>query len=545
MQTRVKRIYTFGVVWVVVVLAFVLRFYQLGAIPPSLDWDEASTGYNAYSILKTGKDEFGQSYPFLFRAFDGYVPPVLVYLNGVSISIFGLSEFAVRLPNALLSSLSVLGLYFLIYQLTQSKKVAGMSALFLAISPWHITYSRVNFFATLPVFFVVFGTYLFVLAIKNKYLLVVSAILFILAIFSYFSAYVFVPIFTFGLIVLFRKSFSLVSKSLFLGVIFLASFYIFFLTGGGQARFRGVSAISDSDLVKRSANLILEEGFWGNVFHNRRYTYAHKFLEGYFANFRYDFLFGKFDNVTRMKVPGDGYGLMYLVDLPLLVFGVYKLILKRNLFAKVMFLWLLIAPIAAAPTLPQMTSTRAILMVVPLVAISSYGFWSLSKNLILRYFLIGPILLNFLIFTHGYFVHFSQEKAKDWFWGYRELFNFLDSRQNLRSNVHFVFQNHENLDQVYMFNLFYRKADPLAWQKNGGTKLGCTGTTGQFSFERYDFIPLSCLSKPVNISEFENDDLIVLVQELEQEPLKSIDYPDKTGAFYIYRFSSIKDLISF
>lgn len=528
-----------------VVLAFVLRFYQLGIIPPSLDWDEASTGYNAYSILKTGKDEFGQSYPFLFRAFDGYVPPVLVYLNAVSVYLFGLSEFAVRLPNAILATLTILGLYFLVYELAQSSKLAGIVAVFLAVSPWHITYSRVNFFATLPIFFVVFGTFLFVRAVKKKKLLVVSAIFFVLAIFSYFSAYVFVPIFTFGLMVLFRKSFSLLSKSLFLGVIFLASFYIFFLAGGGQARFRGVLAISDPDLVKRSANLIIEEGFWGNVLHNRRYTYAHKFLEGYFANFRYDFLFGKFDNVTRMKVPGDGYGLMYLFDLPILVFGAYKLILKRNLFAKVMFLWLLIAPIAAAPTLPQMTSTRAILMVVPLVAISSYGFWSLSKNLILRYFLIGLIILNFLIFTHGYFVHFSQEKAKDWFWGYRELFNFLDSRQNLRSNVHFVLENHENLDQVYMFNLFYRKVDPSDWQRNGGTKLGCASTTGQFSFEKYNFIPVDCLTKKVNASEFGNEDLVVFANKLGGAPIKSIEFPDRTGAFFIYRWGQVKNLVTF
>lgn len=526
-------------------LAFLLRFYQLSSLPPSLDWDEASTGYNAYSILKTGRDEFGQSYPFLFRAFDGYVPPVLVYLNVVSISLLGLNEFAVRVPNALLGTMTTLGLYLLAHELTLSRKFAGIAALFLAISPWHITYSRVNFFATLPVFFVVFGTYFFVLSMKKKNWLWVSAIFFVLAIFSYFSAYVFVPVFALGLMFLFRNNFNLLTKSLFLGVIFMASIYIFFLAGGGQARFKGVLAISDADIVKRSANLILEEGFRGNIVHNRRFTYSQKFLEGYFANFRYDFLFGKFDNVSRMIVPGDGFGLMLLVDLPLLLFGSYKLILKRDFFAKVMLLWLATAPVATAPTLPQMVSTRAILMVVPLAAISAYGFWSFSKvKPIVRYILVMLISFNFLIFAHNYFGHFPKEKAKDWFWGYRELFDYLDNPQNKSSNVHFVFKNHENLDQVYMFNLFYRKVDPLTWQKNGGTKLGCSGTTGQFSFERYDFIPVSCLSKPVNIDEFESDDLVVLANKLEEEPIKSIDFPDKTGAFFIYRWSEVKDSIT-
>ena len=43
----------------IIILAFILRFYKLGQIPPSLDWDETAHGYNAYSILKTARDEYG------------------------------------------------------------------------------------------------------------------------------------------------------------------------------------------------------------------------------------------------------------------------------------------------------------------------------------------------------------------------------------------------------------------------------------------------------------------------------------------------------
>src|SRR3989344_7494950 len=82
-------------------LAVLLRFVNLSHMPPSLSWDEVSFGYNAWSILKTGKDEYGIPFPFLFRAFDEYKQPGLVYLTVVSEAIFGLNEFAVRFPVAL------------------------------------------------------------------------------------------------------------------------------------------------------------------------------------------------------------------------------------------------------------------------------------------------------------------------------------------------------------------------------------------------------------------------------------------------------------
>ena len=52
----------------IVLLAFFLRFYKVTEIPPSLNWDEVSIGYNAYSILKTGRDEWGVFLPIHFKA---------------------------------------------------------------------------------------------------------------------------------------------------------------------------------------------------------------------------------------------------------------------------------------------------------------------------------------------------------------------------------------------------------------------------------------------------------------------------------------------
>jgi len=98
-------------------VALFARFYKLSQHPVSLSMDEVSIGYNAYSILKTGRDEWGQSFPLAFRSVGDYKPPVNIYLTVPSIAFFGLTEFAVRAPVALLGSLSVIVFIFLLKEL--------------------------------------------------------------------------------------------------------------------------------------------------------------------------------------------------------------------------------------------------------------------------------------------------------------------------------------------------------------------------------------------------------------------------------------------
>lgn len=529
------------VIIIVILIAAILRFWQLSSLPPALDWDEVSNAYNGYSILKTGRDEFGQSFPILFRAFDGYVPPVLIYLNSISVLLFGLNEFAARVPNAILGTLTVLGIYLLVKQLTRLKSVAFFSALFLAISPWHILYSRVNTFALTPVFFVVFGTYFFLLSFKKGWHLILSTLFFVLAIFSYFSAYIFVPLFVFTLVLIYKKKLGLRNLVLMLAPIFMGSFLILFVLTGGQNRLRGISIFNDADAIKTAAEEAKDEGTLGKLLHNRRFVYAQEILKGYFINFRGDFLFGRGDAVERMIVAGPGFGLLLLLFLPFLLFGIFELVSKKPPGWQIYLAWLLLAPVAASTSLPQPVSTRTTIMIPPLVVISAYGFYSFAKSR-KKFSKILVILLaaNLFLFLHQYFVHFPIEKSDKWFYGYRQLFDFINRDENVNKNVHFMFSQPDTLDQIHMFLLFYNKVNPAAWQANGGTRLGCIGTTGQFSFDRYDFIPYSCLTKPVDLQRFMDNDLIVTSKVLSGKYLSKISYLDGKDAFYVYSFDKIK-----
>ena len=103
-------------IWVllvaIILLAGILRLWQLGGIPPSPDWDEAALGYNAFSILQTGRDEFGKFLPVVLRSFDDYKPALYAYITVPSVLIFGLDVFAVRLPSAIIGTLTTLLVFF-------------------------------------------------------------------------------------------------------------------------------------------------------------------------------------------------------------------------------------------------------------------------------------------------------------------------------------------------------------------------------------------------------------------------------------------------
>src|SRR3990167_1400536 len=109
----VKKYFLPALVFLVVFLAFWLRFYKVTEVPPSLNWDEASIGYNAYSILKTGNDEWNESFPVHFRSYGEYKLPVQIYASIPGIAIFGLNELGVRITPVVYGTLTILIIFFL------------------------------------------------------------------------------------------------------------------------------------------------------------------------------------------------------------------------------------------------------------------------------------------------------------------------------------------------------------------------------------------------------------------------------------------------
>ncbi|MDP2861036.1 MAG: glycosyltransferase family 39 protein, partial [bacterium] len=133
--------------FLIIFLAVITRVPFLDGFPNGFSGDEASQGYTAYSILKTGRDEWGEFLPLNPRSFGDFKPPLYTYLTVPSVGLFGLSEGAVRLPSAIIGILTVIIVYFLTREILglgeffsekERKAVSLLSAFLLAVSPWHI-----------------------------------------------------------------------------------------------------------------------------------------------------------------------------------------------------------------------------------------------------------------------------------------------------------------------------------------------------------------------------------------------------------------------
>jgi 4-amino-4-deoxy-L-arabinose transferase-like glycosyltransferase len=122
-----------------------------------------------------------------------------MYATVPSVAIFGLNEWGVRAPEALFGTLGSAILAVLVYQLSKNKQLSLWSAFFLAILPWHIHYSRAAFEVVLMLDLAMLGT---IMLLRKKNLL--PAIFFCLALYTYSTAVLFVPLIILAILVLKR-----------------------------------------------------------------------------------------------------------------------------------------------------------------------------------------------------------------------------------------------------------------------------------------------------------------------------------------------------
>ncbi|MBI2600121.1 glycosyltransferase family 39 protein, partial [Candidatus Daviesbacteria bacterium] len=184
------------ILFLILLVSVVLRLWNLGTIPPHLRNDEAALGYNAYSILQTGKDEHGQFLPFVFQSFGDFKMGLYIYLIMPFVAALGLNEFAVRLPSALAGVISVWLIYEIVKLLFAKDRLALISAFLIAVSPINIAFSRGAWEVNVSLTLTLAGIYFFLKAISGKgSLLILSALFFGLTLLTSHTAKLSTPIF--------------------------------------------------------------------------------------------------------------------------------------------------------------------------------------------------------------------------------------------------------------------------------------------------------------------------------------------------------------
>jgi len=457
-----------------------LRFYQLGAIPASMDWDEVSWGYNAYSILLTGKDEYGKHLPMSFQAFGDYKQPVYVYLDTIPLALFGLTAYATRFPSAFLGSLSILLVFFLTYELflkyKEAKIVALLSMLFFAISPWSIQFSRLAFEANVGLFFILLGTWLFIrgLNLKQTWYFFVGTFFLALSAYTYHSDKLFAP-FLFIVLILYGWKYFVTKKNLIIGLVLLFCFCNIFWVIDSRTTARGRGVLFTSNTTTLLATPINELQYdkeqgdiIGEIVHNRRVVYIQEYIINYLDHFNPNWLYMTGDN-SRHHTPGIGN--LYLANLPFLLLGIFYLLRYRASASWILFFWMLAAPAASALAVDAPNADRSLIFLPTWQIFEAFGWWwavSLVKDKKMRLLFLLPIFLliiNVVYYLHQYFVHTNTDVQKDWQYGYKEAALFADQYRNSGNRV--VFD--KSFEQPYIFYLFYNKYDPSQYIVSGGS----------------------------------------------------------------------------
>ena len=182
------------IITLLVVIGFAVRILLITSIPSGLNQDEASIGYEAFSILHTGCDRNANSLPVHLESWGSGQNALYAYLSIPFIYIFGLNIFSVRIVNALLSCLSLV-IFYKLFSATFDKKKSMIALALLTICPWSIMSSRwgleSNIFPPLfllAVFFLIKGV-----STSQKYF-PLSFITFAICLYSYGTSYLILPI---------------------------------------------------------------------------------------------------------------------------------------------------------------------------------------------------------------------------------------------------------------------------------------------------------------------------------------------------------------
>lgn len=504
---------------IIILLAAFLRFYKLGTNPPSLTWDEAAWGYNAYSLGIDGKDEFGRFLPVDYlESFGDYKPPVYAYLDIIPVKIFGLNEFSTRFPSALFGVLTVLLTYYLVINIfigSKFKVQYGITAsLIMALSPWHIMLSRAAFEANIATFFIVMGVFLFLKIISrgvaslspprwnsiytSGFLLTLSLVSFILSMYTFNSARIVSPLIVLILAVCFRRELFARKKqvifAVILGTFLLLPFIKFLLTPAASLRFREVNIFSDLGIIKNANQEIVNDNnaFWSKIIHNRRFAYGVLYLRHYFDNLDPSFLFIKGDG--NPKFATQTVGQMFLWDLPFFIAGIFLLFKRKEGYWWIIPVWLVLGIIPAAsaretPHALRIEATLPTFQIITAVGFVLFLYWLINLDLkkyfkfLIIIFIFSSLFFNFIYFYHDYFAHYPRIYSREWQYGYKDSINYVKNVKDDYDEIRVT----DKLGRAYIYYLFYTKTSPSEFRRTAEIHRNAFGFVKISKFSKFRF----------------------------------------------------------
>lgn len=457
-----------------------IRVIGISTLPNGFYWDEMDNTYQAYSLIKTGKDMFGNTLPVLLHSFADYKSSLYIYAAVPFVKTLGMSPLSARAPAGLFGFLAILMFMYLV-----GKKfglVWGLvGGIIFAICPWWFTYSRLSFEAVgmVTLFLIGLACLQKALTSDSRYL-ILSSLFLSLSIWTYSTAKLFIPLF--GLIILitkFRQIWGIDKKILavtvILGAVISAPVFLQSFFGKGNTRFNEVSIFTDPTM-NSEVNYALESGQIASGVNkqvgmqprmvdrlaNNKYQFlADKLVTNYLSAFSTQFLFLRGDPNPRQSPGPKNIGQFLPLDFILIILGLAYVFQNKKPW--ILILWLALAPLSSIVTRDGSEhATRLIFLLPPLVFLATSGIRTLAKH---RSILVAFLILyTYYVFSFGYyyFSNYRFESQIPFHWGFMTIAQLaLDNSHN---HYQVIVDLHHESD--LMAFLVQAKYDPKVLQAN-------------------------------------------------------------------------------
>lgn len=454
----------------IVGLAFFLRFYQVASIPPALYWDETAMALDAKAISLTGLDQHGNHwFQPIYPSWGDYKLPVYIISAVPFFKIIKNNpELTIRFPSAIAGTLTVLVIYFLVKELFKPPRktpgfkfnpgVEELAAFLLAISPWHLQFSRAAFEGNLALFLNTLAVHTFLKARKNKIWLTVTILTTFLSIYTYYSSRIVLPILLLLTFIFFYKKnlknfITLIGTGAIVFITIIPLYYSPLAFQAQQFRLSTKNIMNNPELLIYSNNLIIQDdrSFLGKKIHHRFLYQAKVLAAHYFDHFSLNYLLLEGDPNPRHST--GRIGVLLIAGFIGLILGEYYLFKSNIKIFIFLNLCLLISFLPASVPYEVPHSLRSLNGVIWLNIISAYG---LVKLLFIPMLQSGPraglrlagaiycLLFTQIIFClHDYYKHYPNRSYFSWQGGYKEAIKAVD-------------RNYDKADKIIFSNIYAR-----------------------------------------------------------------------------------------
>lgn len=434
------------ILFFVLIVGSLVRLVAIGQFPNALNVDEASSGYDAFSLMRYGVDRGGNSYPVYLYAWGSGQSVLYSYIMIPVLMVTGLCEYGIRLPMAITGIISLYVFYYLMKNIFDSKRVALVSVAFFAICPWHIMKSRWGMECNIFPDIILLTTLLLALGIKKKknWMQVLAFVCLAVSSYSYGTGYLFLPVFVLGVLgyLIYKKELTVKKSLLYLLIMFVICIPIILyiaVNTFGLEQFSIGKVTVPKLLVNRYDEV--STVFSGNIIENC--------VDNLLGTLR--ILILQDDGLEWNAIPQ--FGMFYIVSIVFFVIGVKVCLSKYrdNVYNQIMNIWMLAAIVLVA--FCEANINRINIIMIPCIYYIAVGIYEfLNKYKVATLCVCVIYIVLFVEFMYVY-VHKDYNEYYTFEAGVEDVVDYCNS---LDADVIYC---KYSFKEPFIYFMFYGQAD--------------------------------------------------------------------------------------